>query len=130
MTTSRTALIFGVLLLAACAKASPEDYAPKSPPNITDTSDFTVTAEPGSWRKQLLVQGYIANKRGLQASRIMLRVDGLDSTGKAVWSEVRHLDRDIPPNDRVFYQVPVPTPAPTYRVAVDSVFWRAGGGGP
>ena len=120
-----------VLLVAACATARQE-----STPNAvgtTETFDFTVTAQPGTWRKQPRVEGYIHNKRDLPATRVMLRVDALDSTGKVLTSELRHLDRDIPANDRVFYQVPVPGPGPAYRVQVDYVFWGgsevAGGSG-
>jgi hypothetical protein len=35
----------------------------------------------------------------------------------------------MPPNDRIFYQVSEPGPAPAYRVQVDYVFWGGGGGG-
>ena len=124
MTTSRPVLIVAVLLLAACATARQES-AP-NPAATTETFDFTVSAQPGTWRKQPRVEGYIHNKRDLPATRVILRVDALDATGKVLTSELRHLDRDIPANDRVFYQVPVPGPAPTYRVQVDYVFWGGG----
>jgi len=128
MKTSRRALIVSPLLLAACA-TGPPDYAVKEAANATDTADFTVTAEPGHWRKDSVVQGYIYNKRALAASRIRLRVDSLDATGKVVASDVRPVDQDIPANDRIFYQVPTPGPAPTYRAQVDYVFWHFGDGG-
>ena len=121
-------LIVAVLLLAACATVRQGD-APDAAGNTTDSADFTVTAQPGTWRNQPQVEGYVRNKRDLSANRIMLRVEALDGTGKVVTSAIRHLDRRIPPNDRVFYQVPAPAPAAAYRVQVDYVFWGGGGGG-
>jgi len=127
---TRHALIVVALLLAACARPAPPDQGASAAANTTDTSDFTVTAAPGRWRNQPVVQGYVYNKRGLRATRMLLRVDTLDSTNTVTSSEVRHLDRDIPPNDRVFYQVPASSsPAPAYRVSVDYVFWYVGDGG-
>ena len=127
MTITRQALIVSMLFFAACATA-PRDDTPHAG-NTTDTADFTVSSQPGTWRKHPQVEGYIHNKRDLPATRIMLRVDALDGSGKMLTSELRHLDRDIPPNDRVFYQVPAPGPAPAYRVQVDYVFWGGGDGG-
>src|SRR5262245_20632121 len=122
-------LIVGVLLLAACATARLGDAPPDAAANTTDTADFTVTAQPGTWRNKPQVEGYVRNKRDLSANRILLRVEALDATGKVLTSAIRHMDQKIPPNDRVFYQVPVPGPAPAYRVQVDYVFWGGGGGG-
>jgi hypothetical protein len=121
-------LIVAVLLLAACATIRLGD-APDAAGNTTDTGDFTVTAQPGTWRNKPQVEGYVRNKRDLPATRILLRVEALDGTGKVLTSAIRHLDQKIPANDRVFYQVPVPGPAPAYRVQVDYVFWGGGGGG-
>ena len=122
-------LIVAVLLLAACATVRLGDAPPDPAANTTDTADFTVTAQPGTWRNKPQVEGYVRNKRDLSATRILLRVEALDATGKVLTSAIRHMDQKIPPNDRVFYQVPVPGPAPAYRVQVDYVFWGGGGGG-
>ena len=121
--------IVTALLLAACAGAPARNPASSNPASTTDTADFTITSEPGTWRNHPVVQGYVQNKRGMRASRVILRVESLDATGKVVASEPRHLDRDIPANDRVFYQVPVPGEAAAYRVRVDYVFWKEGAGG-
>ena len=118
-------LIVAVLLLAACATVRLGD-ASDAAGNTTNTADFTVTAQPGTWRNKPQVEGYVRNKRDLPATRIILRVEALDGTGEVLTSAIRQLDQDIPPNDRVFYQVPTPGPAPTYRVQVDYVFWGGG----
>src|SRR5215470_16545141 len=117
-TASRPFLIVALLLLTACATA-PQGSAPNAATTTTDSFDFTVTAQPGTWRNQPQVEGYVHNKRDLPATRVILRVDALDAGGKVVTSDRRHMDHDIPPNDRVFYQVPVPGPSPAYRVQVD-----------
>src|SRR5262245_51141365 len=118
-------LILVVLLLAACATIRQGD-APATGGNTMDTGDYTVTAQPGTWRNKPQVEGYVRNKRDLPATRIILRVEALDGTGEVLTSAIRQLDQDIPPNDRVFYQVPTPGPAPTYRVQVDYVVWGGG----
>src|SRR5262249_28136234 len=105
-------LILAVLLLVACATARQGDASLDPAANTTDTADFTVTAQPGTWRNQPQVEGYVRNKRDFSANRIMLRVEAVDGTGRMLTSAIRHLDQKIPANDRVFYQVPSPGPAP------------------
>jgi len=122
-------LILAVLLLAACATARQGDASLDAAANTTDTADFTVTAQPGTWRNQPQVEGYVRNKRDFPATRILLRVEAVDGTGKVLTSAIRHLDQKIPANDRVFYQVPPPGPAPAYRVYVDYGCGGGGGGG-
>jgi len=121
-------LIVIVVLVAACATIRPGD-APDAAANTTDSGDFAVTAQPGTWRKQAQVEGYVRNKRDVPAARILLRVEALDGTGRVLTSAIRALDQNIPPSDRVFYQVPAPGSAPAYRVQVDYVFWGGSGGG-
>jgi hypothetical protein len=67
----------------------------------------------------------VYNKRPMWATRVLLRVDALDAAGTVIASEVRHVDRQIPVNDRVYFDVPPPVPAPTYRVSVEYVLWRS-----
>jgi len=98
--------------------------------NTTETEDFRVTAEAGTWRGRPAVEGYVYNKRIMRASRVRLRVDNLDAAGAVTSSEVRPLDREINPDDRAFFQLPVVAAAPAYRVTVDYVFWRYGGPSP
>ena len=114
--------ILATLLLAACMPVVDDRGL------TTDSPDFTVTAEPGTWKGRPVVAGYVRNKRPMEAAHIQLRVDSLDATGAVVASELGHLDRDIPPDDRVYFEVPVSAAAPAYRVTVAYVFWRAGGG--
>jgi hypothetical protein len=114
----RAVLILTTLLLTACAPALQGQGV------ITETSDFTVEAYPGTWRGQPVVEGYVYNRRAMRATRVLLRVEALDASGNVVASEIRHLDRHIPPSDRVYFDVSPPAVAPAYRVTVDYVFWR------
>ena len=90
----------------------------------TDTADFTVEASLGTWRSRPVVEGYVHNKRSMRATRVLLRVDALDAAGAVVASDIRHLDREIPVSDRVYFDVAPPVAAAAYRVSVEYVFWR------
>ncbi len=108
--------------LAACAPLF------SSPGVTTETGDFTVEAHADTWRGRPIVAGYIYNKRALRATRVQLRVEGLDAAGAVIASDLRFLDREIDASDRVYFDVAPPVPAPAYRVTVAYVFWRAAGG--
>jgi hypothetical protein len=88
-----------------------------------------VEAHPDVWKGQSVVTGCVYNKRSLQAARVQLRVEVLDAAGAAVATDVRFLDRDINPGDRVFFEVTPPAEGAAYRVTVYYVFWGAGTGG-
>jgi len=95
----------------------------------TDSGDFAVEAHPDSRRGQPVVAGRIQNKRSLQATHVQLRVEALNAAGAVVASSVRFLDRDINPNDRVYFEVASPAEGAAYRVTVQYVSWQPGGGG-
>jgi hypothetical protein len=118
----------GILLLLLLVTAAVSLGQPSV--NTTETEDFTVTAQPGTWCGRPALEGYVYNKRTMRASRVRLRVDTLDAAGAVTSSEVRPLDRDINSSERAFFQFPQPTAAPAYRVTVDYVFWRHGGPSP
>jgi len=123
MNRRHVAILIVLLLLA------PAGSTAQSSGNTTDTADFTITFGPGMRKGRPTVEGYVYNKRPYPATRLRLRVDSLDGSGAVVSSEVRQMDRDINANDRAYFQVPLPALAPAYRVTVDYVFWRPGGGG-
>jgi hypothetical protein len=88
-----------------------------------------VEAHPDSRRGRPVVAGYVHNKRPLQATHVQLRVEALNAAGAVVASGVRFLDRDINPNDRVYFEVAPPAEGAAYRVTVPYVSWQPGGGG-
>ena len=113
-----------LLALTACAPVLPTGGGV-----TTDTNDFRVEAHSDSRRDRPVAVGYVYNKRGLQATHVQLRIETLDAAGAVVASDVRFLDREINPNDRVYFEVPPSAAGAAYRVTVQYVSWQPGGGG-
>ena len=67
------------------------------------------------------VSGYVYNAGNRRAAHMILLVEGLDGSGKAV-NKTTTWVRDVPPNNRAFFEVAVPTAA-AYRVSVQSCDW-------
>jgi len=105
-----------VLLGAAGAMSAParasEVYAPQ-------TLDRYFTLE---WsRAGRNVNGYVYNTGNRRAAHMILLVEGLDGSGTTVTKTTTWV-RDVPPNNRAFFEVAVPTAA-AYRVSVLSFDW-------
>ncbi|MGH7304944.1 MAG: FxLYD domain-containing protein [Candidatus Rokuibacteriota bacterium] len=67
------------------------------------------------------VNGYVYNTGNRRAAHMILLVEGLDGAGKTVAKTTTWV-RDVPPNNRAFFEVAVPTAA-AYRVSVQSFDW-------
>ncbi len=67
------------------------------------------------------VNGYVYNTGNRRAAQMILLVEGLDGDGKPVAKTTTWV-RDVPPNNRAFFEVAVPTAA-AYRVSVQSFDW-------
>jgi hypothetical protein len=67
------------------------------------------------------VNGYVYNAGNRRAAHMILLVEGLDGSGKTV-NKTTTWVRDVPPNNRAFFEVAVPTAA-AYRVSVQSFDW-------
>jgi len=67
------------------------------------------------------VDGYVYNTGNRRAAHMILLVEGLDGAGRLVTKTTTWV-RDVPPNNRAYFQVPVPTAA-AYRVSVQSFDW-------
>ena len=67
------------------------------------------------------VNGYVYNSSNRRAGHMQLLVEGLDASG-AVLSRMSTSVRDVPPNNRAFFEVSVPQ-APSYRVSIVSFDW-------
>ena len=67
------------------------------------------------------VNGYVYNTGNRRAAQMILLVEGLDGSGATV-SKTTTWVRDVPPNNRAFFEVPAP-PAAAYRVSVLSFDW-------
>src|SRR5437867_1779516 len=67
------------------------------------------------------VNGYVYNSSNRRAVHMQLLVEGLDAAGTVVTKTMTWV-RDVPPNNRAFFDVAVPN-APSYRVSVLSFDW-------
>jgi hypothetical protein len=105
-----------VLLGAAAPTGAPargaELYAP-------ETLDQYFKLEWSRAGKNL--NGYVYNTSNRRAAQMILLVEGLDGAGKLVTKTTTWV-RDVPPNNRAYFQVAVPTAA-AYRVRVQSFNW-------
>ena len=105
-----------ILLAAATGMKAParasELYAPQ-------TLDRYFTLEWSRTGKN--VNGYVYNTGNRRAAHMILLVEGLDGAGTSVTKTTTWV-RDVPPNNRAFFEVAVPTAA-AYRVSVQSFDW-------
>ena len=67
------------------------------------------------------VNGYVYNSANRHAAHMILLVEGIDGAGTVVTKTTTWV-RDVPPNNRAFFEVAVPTAA-AYRVSVLSFDW-------
>jgi hypothetical protein len=92
---------------------------------------FRVEATGGQGRGgRPIVSGYIYNNYGNAAGRIQLAVESLDTGGQVVGRSLLHVDGDIPPYNRLYFEVPVGTAGASYRTRIHYFEWiRSGGAG-
>ena len=67
------------------------------------------------------VNGYVYNPTSRYAASMQLLVEGVDPSGNVV-NTTKTWVRDVPPNNRGFFDVSVPD-APSYRVSILSFKW-------
>jgi hypothetical protein len=118
MTSRRSAavLLASVLLSAAVTFAPP---VPAGEVVSKETLDAYFRLE---WSKAgRKVNGYVYNSSNRRAGHMQLLVEGLDAGG-AVLSRMSTSVRDVPPNNRAFFELSVPQ-APSYRVSIVSFDW-------
>lgn len=78
------------------------------------------TARPG----RAHVVGYLYNTSGtMDAANVLLRVDQLAPNGQVSQTQLTRVFGDVRARGRLAFEVPIPTPAPTVRVVVESVDW-------
>ena len=86
------------------------------------------TVEPGKDGQSTLT-GYVYNERDMWAANVMLAVEILDASGAVVDSTTDSVYGNIPPRNRSFFDVKLPTTGASYRVIVRTVDWRGYGAG-
>ena len=113
---SAAVLLASVLLGAAVTFAPP---VPAGEIVSKETLDAYFRLE---WSKTgRKVNGYVYNSSNRRAGQMQLLVEGVDPAG-AVVSRTSTSVRDVPPNNRAFFETPVGE-APSYRVSIISFDW-------
>jgi hypothetical protein len=79
-------------------------------------------------RGKPVIRGYVINDHGRPAADVRLLVESLDGSGAVVARAIGFVTGVVQFNDRAYFEVPLRTPAASYRVTVISLDWRAGGG--
>jgi hypothetical protein len=112
-----------VVLLAVAMPATAQNYA-------TESLDrwFRLEWTAGASAKGPQLSGYVYNTTNRRATRMRLAIDGLDPVGHIVAHTETWVLGSVPPNNRAYFQTPVP-PATDYRVAVLTFDWMEDDGG-
>lgn len=117
------ALVIGATVLGA-APAPAQNYA-----MVGGEKYFRLEWEPGQRHGRPDVRGHLFNEWGEIAHRIRLRVESLDQAGQVTAVTESNLPDVITPGTHTFFQIPVPAPAPSYRVSVITWDWMLSDGG-
>ena len=116
----RRAAAFALLVLAiAPTAASSQSYRVYGAERY-----FALTWEPGSYRGKPTVAGYVSNEYGIAVSNVRLLVESLNASGEVADTTIGYVSGFVLPGTHVYFEVPVPSKAPAYRVAVLSWDWR------
>jgi hypothetical protein len=89
---------------------------------------FRIDFETAQTRRGTVLRGYLNNETGYTAANIRLIVESVDAGGQVTASNVAYLMGTAPPFGRLYFEAPVTTPAPSYRLRVGSWEPAARGG--
>jgi len=118
MTSRRSAAV----LLASVLMGAAVTFAPPVPAGEIVSKETLDAYFRLEWSKAgRKVNGYVYNSSNRRAQHMQLLVEGLDAAG-AVVSRTSTEVRDVPPNNRAFFETPV-AEAPAYRVSILSFDW-------
>jgi len=84
---------------------------------------FKIEWQAGDRAGRPVVYGRILNDWGMPAANMRLLVEGLDASGAVRDQQVAWLGSMLQPGMRAYFEVPVPSPAPAYRVSVFAFDW-------
>jgi hypothetical protein len=110
------------VLLASVLLGAAVTFAPPVPAGEVVSKETLDAYFRLDWSKAgRKVNGYVYNSSNRRAGDMQLLVEGLDPAG-SVLSRTSSSVRDVPPNNRAFFEVSVPE-APSYRVSILSFNW-------
>jgi hypothetical protein len=81
---------------------------------------FRVEWQLDQGRRGPKLDGYIYSTWGTAAGNVRLLVEALDGAGKVTATDAPLILGTIPPGDRLYFEVPAPRGAASYRVRVGS----------
>jgi hypothetical protein len=111
-------LAFGVVVLLSDPGAvSAEPYAPE-----TLTRVFRIDFEATRKMSGTVIDGYVYNKDLRATGRIILRIEQLDPSGKAVGKTLTWVPSVVSSGSRAYFRAGVPD-ASSYRVQVEVFEW-------
>jgi hypothetical protein len=91
---------------------------------------FRIEAQQGTTRAgRPILYGWVNNGHGLLALDVRLLAEAVDANGVVVNTTSGHVNLDIPPFGRTYFEMPAPAGGASYRVTVSYAFFRQGGGG-
>lgn len=103
-----------LLVIALSAPARAQQWAILNP-------GFKAEHEAGTTKRGAnVLRGYIRNDHGFDAGSVKLLIEGLDATGNVTSTTVGYLLGLLPAFNRLYFEVPVKSPAASYRVRVAS----------
>jgi hypothetical protein len=114
----RALTILGVAMVVSGA-AWPAAAAELQPLMAGWERHFTVDWQPGQYRGQPALQGYVNNISPYHAANIRVLVESLDAGGTVTGQKVAWVPGDVLGGGRLYFQVPTAA-APAYRVRVFS----------
>ena len=118
MTGRRSAM----LLLASVVLGAVASFAPPVPAGDVVSKETINAYFRLEWSKAgRTVNGYVYNSSNRRAGHMQLLVEALDPAG-AVVNRTSTAVRDVPPNNRAFFETSV-AEAPSYRVSIVSFDW-------
>ena len=111
-----------VLVLAGALMGAAGTFAPPAPAGDVVSKETIDEYFRLEWSKSgHKVNGYVYNSSNRRAAQMQLVVESLDPAG-AVVSRTSTSVRDVPPNNRAFFETSV-AEAPSYRVSIISFDW-------
>ena len=90
---------------------------------------LTLEWEAGQTRRgRPVVSGYVLNAYDRAAFDVRVLVETLDASGQPIARAIGFVVGIVPVRGRSYFEVPIKTQGPSYRVTVTSFDWRDGGG--
>ncbi|HEX3178786.1 MAG TPA: hypothetical protein VHZ49_19070 [Methylomirabilota bacterium] len=89
---------------------------------------FSVDASVEPGRRGPTAAGYILNRYEYHATRVRVRLQAVDASGRPLGPVTTYLD-EVPPHQRTFFRAALPTGATGVQGSVESFEWAPRGGG-